>query len=96
MHWQIKREGKGTTRTIQYPVEFDLKVSKVLELTSGVDTIFIFACTKAMNRSTGSISHHFRYKKVSHLRNEMLASGVDAVINYALVHGLVHEPTWVS
>jgi hypothetical protein len=81
MHWQIKREGKGTTRTIQYPVEFDFKVSKVLELTSGVDTIFIFACTKAMNRSTGSISQIISdIKKVSHLRNEMLASSVDAVI----------------
>ena len=55
MNWGIKKRRPRRERYTHYPVPSEVKVSKKLERTSGSRDDFIFACTKAMNRSKGSI-----------------------------------------
>jgi hypothetical protein len=54
-------------RYTHYPVPsevtLEVTVRKELERTSGVDMIFIFACTEAMNgKHRINMSHHVRYR----------------------------------
>jgi hypothetical protein len=66
-------------------------------MTSGVDMVLYCIRMHHQGREQKkhriNISDHLRYKKVSHLRNEMLASSVDAVV---LLHDIKinYVPPW--